>query len=137
MNRTTSRAAAALAAALALSIGAAPAHAADGRYTISATKIAVIPGQGNVFHDGDPIRICAGVEIGQATDALVTLSIDERSVQAGSKWRPVIVFQNTPNTISCMYAAVHGHGESKLRVRVHRTRHYPAATSRTVYLSVV
>jgi hypothetical protein len=137
MRNVTRLAAAVAAALLSLSL-AGTASATDARAVITATKIAVMPGAAQtVFHDGDPIRICAGVETERIAGAEdVSMSIDEKDVRDGARWQPVAAFDLAPNTVGCMYAVVHGHTDSKLRVRVHRTKDYPAATSRAVLLRV-
>lgn len=125
----------ALAAALTASVIAAPqAHANEARATTKSI-VKVIPGGGNVFQNGDPIRICAGTETSQIVTSAVKMSIDFRSDREGAKWKS-LYFDIQPNTVGCLFAAVKGHGDVQIRSRTYNNSEVLGSASRKVTITV-
>lgn len=126
-----------LTALVALTGVTAPADAAPARRVeLARVVLKILPGHGNVFHAGDPIRICVGVETEWTTHAPARLSVDEKVDRPGASWAAVVVFELPPNTVRCFLTTERGRVDSKLRTRVHRTKHYPAAASRSVHINM-
>lgn len=122
-----------VAACLTVSV-AAPSHAQERISTVS--KVKVIPGQGAVFHDGYPIRICFGMEANRNLQTSVTMALDMKSVKDGAKWKTT-KYVLPPNTVGCIFAAAHGRGQVKLRSRVTNNERYLPSVSRVVVVTVV
>ncbi len=119
-----------------LVVGLTPANAAEPRLTPTATVLKVIPGQGNLFQDKDPIRICFGIETDQATDHRVWMTLDSKATHPDAEWETIASFTIPANTIRCLTSRVHGFGDIAVRARVMRTPHYNWTTSRIVIVHV-
>lgn len=123
---------AALLIALGLSSAIAPAHAGEARME-STTVVKMLPGQGHVFHEGDPVRICVGTFTVWRTDRVVHVVLEQRSA-AGAHWKAIADFVSHVNKTNCLLGVVQdvSTGDVLVRARTIRNPEIERSRSRTI-----